>query len=71
MKLKLAAAVAVLILGATSAYAMRDCHRMCGGGGGGDHGGGHEEPAPIPLPAAGLLLLAGVGGLAAVRKVRK
>lgn len=27
-------------------------------------------PAPVPLPAAGLLMLAGLGGLAAVRKKR-
>ncbi|MGB3554040.1 MAG: VPLPA-CTERM sorting domain-containing protein [Jannaschia sp.] len=25
-------------------------------------------PAPVPLPAAGLLLLAGLGGLAAMRR---
>ena len=30
-----------------------------------------ESPAPVPLPAAGWMLLAGVGGLAAARKARK
>lgn len=30
-----------------------------------------ESPAPVPLPAAGWMLLAGVGGLAAARRGRK
>ncbi|MFN7225534.1 MAG: VPLPA-CTERM sorting domain-containing protein [Paracoccaceae bacterium] len=43
-----------------------------------DHGGvtGYSvlvtgEPSPVPLPAAGWLLMAGVGGLAAMRRRRK
>lgn len=30
-----------------------------------------DDPAPVPLPAAGWLMLAGLGGLAAVRRVRR
>lgn len=32
---------------------------------------GTAEMAPIPLPAAGWMLLAGIGGLAAARRARK
>lgn len=32
--------------------------------------GGEPTPAPVPLPASALLLLAGVGGLAALRRRR-
>jgi len=38
--------------------------RVAGGGGGG------EDPSVVPLPASALLLLAGIGGLAAVRRRR-
>ena len=31
-------------------------------------GGGGENPPPVPLPAAGFLLLAGLGGLAAAKR---
>jgi hypothetical protein len=30
-----------------------------------------DVPAPIPVPAAGLLLIAGLGGLAAVKRFRR
>ncbi|MEI4486987.1 VPLPA-CTERM sorting domain-containing protein [Frigidibacter sp. MR17.14] len=34
-------------------------------------GGTDPGPAPVPLPAAGVLLLAGVGGLAGVKRLRR
>ncbi|SMC10968.1 hypothetical protein ROA7745_00777 [Roseovarius aestuarii] len=34
-------------------------------------GGGGGVPSPVPLPASALFLLAGIGGLGAVRKLRK
>lgn len=44
--------------------------KSVGGAGGksGYDGYGHIDPNPIPLPAAGWLLIAGLGGLAAVKR---
>ncbi len=52
-----------------------------GGGGGGGAGGPNvavvaavenvEQPSPVPLPAAGGMLIVALGGLAAMRKRRK
>lgn len=41
-----------------------------GGGSGGGGSGGGDTPEVIPLPASALLLLAGIGGLAALRRRR-
>ena len=47
------------------------CHsffQKCGGGGGGNHpGGGYNTPS-VPLPAAGFLLVGGLGAFALVRR---
>ncbi|WP_299648359.1 VPLPA-CTERM sorting domain-containing protein [uncultured Jannaschia sp.] len=36
-----------------------------------DNPGNPDAPAPVPLPAAGFMLLAGLGGLGAMRRLRK